>query len=346
MKFVCKKLPHSSSSHPHPFLLTGNFRSNTMMNRMAYSTENHKVPETTNTPYSTSSKRKKILMIVSYILMKAYDKIGLFIGAIYGSYIGHKGTVSITGSSFIIFALCLFAFFLLMRYGKTRLKMKMFGVMLIYHLLLSLGLALLAFFLRIYFQSLLFGFDDLMMMSAILLTDGPQFPTWDCGFMNNAQPGHGAPEQPDVAGNPPVNLELEAQRQRRLEFYRMTHSRFLDQIKDWPGFSIQLQAVEDAYFVQSTIEAYLVEEEDYNPAVIAALRGDLRDVIFYNRTYENELLSPETIHRYVADIRANGTRNSIPYRKVLKAEKRGDISFFDMAASRERMQGILDRRGR
>lgn len=274
-------------------------------------------------------------------------QVSLLMGALLGAYLGQKGTISmaITGAALISYTISLLGLIWLFRYFMTRFRIGLLGFF--YHAIVVLGIALFSFLTRAYLANLLLtpSFDALMLTSALhhVLTDGPQlqFPTWDFFFMDSAQPGHGAPEQPDVAqagnGNPPVNLDLEAQ--RRLEFYTMTQSSFLDQIKDWPGFSIQLQVVEDCYFVQSTIENELVAG-GVNPAMIAENRGNLRDLLFYHKTHENELLSPQTIHRYVASIRENGTRDSIPYRKVLRAVNRGDISFFDMAASRERMLAI------
>lgn len=77
--------------------------------------------------------------------------------------------------------------------------------------------------------------------------------------------------------------------------------------------------------IEKRIEAALVHDGISRVRVLIELNR-LRGVLFYPR---GEPLSPATLARHLEQIALNGTRNSVPYRRVISAIKRYEL-FIDL----------------
>lgn len=73
--------------------------------------------------------------------------------------------------------------------------------------------------------------------------------------------------------------------------------------------------------IENTVEAALVQDGFHSENLFYKI-NEIRSVMFYP---QGKVLSHETYLSYVRDIDANGTRASLPYRRVLNAIRRYDL---------------------
>ena len=124
---------------------------------------------------------------------------------------------------------------------------------------------------------------------------------------------HPIPIPPDIPRlDQPLRTDPERfiELQQRLQIYFLGHHR----ITDLAGFAGRL---ERAVPIERHIEAALVFD-GYAPDRIRFRINEIRGILFTHPT-RMLLLSEQTLDRYLMEIRTNGTRQSAPYMRVVRA---------------------------
>jgi hypothetical protein len=81
--------------------------------------------------------------------------------------------------------------------------------------------------------------------------------------------------------------------------------------------------LETQYLVEIRIEAALCHA-GLDPDIVARQRQHIRDSIFY-RGRSHHMVSAPTLRGYLVDIEERGTYHSVPYQKLMRAVRRGDV---------------------
>ena len=81
------------------------------------------------------------------------------------------------------------------------------------------------------------------------------------------------------------------------------------------GLRRMVSIIDAQFTVEQTVEAALVED-GYSPLSILGGYGEIRGFLHSPR---GTLLSERTYLSYLNQIRESGTRNSVPYRRILEA---------------------------
>lgn len=136
-------------------------------------------------------------------------------------------------------------------------------------------------------------------------------------------PGHEtlAPApQPEI---PRLEPPLIGDRERYMELYHRFNLYYIGrhEIRDLAAFAGRL---ERAVPIERHVEAALVGD-GYAPDQIRLRISQIREILFAHPT-RMLLLSERTLARYLNELETNGTRQSIPYRRVVRAIRNHDIS--------------------
>lgn len=81
------------------------------------------------------------------------------------------------------------------------------------------------------------------------------------------------------------------------------------------GFSRMSSIISNQLIIERSIEAALVDD-GFHPISILKRYGEIRGVL---HSPQGELLSERTYRAYVSQIRERGTRESVPYRRIIQA---------------------------
>lgn len=84
----------------------------------------------------------------------------------------------------------------------------------------------------------------------------------------------------------------------------------------------QMEILEMRMLLERRIEAALIGD-GYRDTDLIRKRFEVRDVLFYNKN--GRPFSKQTLRSYLSQIGNNGTRGSVPYRKVVNAIRKSDI---------------------
>lgn len=82
--------------------------------------------------------------------------------------------------------------------------------------------------------------------------------------------------------------------------------------------------LDSQFIVERHIEAALVDD-GFSPDSIMANHRELRGLI---HSPQGELLAERTYHSYVTQIRERGTRQSLPYLRILRAVRNYDLLLY------------------
>ena len=146
----------------------------------------------------------------------------------------------------------------------------------------------------------------------------PHIPRWETGMPQHA-PGHEI--LPPVPVPPPLIPRLEPplvdDQQRFIELQnRLSIYMLIGPAIDFEGFMGRL---ERAVPIERHIEAALVDD-GYDPNRIRGRIHDIRALLFTDPSPRRvRLLSETTLDQYLNEIQTNGTRQSVPYRRVVQA---------------------------
>ena len=133
----------------------------------------------------------------------------------------------------------------------------------------------------------------------------------------------GAPGHEILHPVPPrLDLPLITDRERFIELQQRFNIYFLGRtrIRDLAEFAGRL---ERAVPIERNIEAALVFD-GYDPDRIRGRINEIRGIIFTHPT-RVLLLSEQTLDRYLNEIQTNGTRQSVPYTRVVRAIRNADL---------------------
>ena len=157
---------------------------------------------------------------------------------------------------------------------------------------------------------------------------GIGFPSADPGIppepgMPQGAPGHEIehpiPPPPEIPRlDQPLISDLERfiELQRRFHFYYLGRHRITD-LAEFAG------RLERAVTIEIHIEAALVFD-GYDPDRIRGRINEIRGVLFTHPT-RALLLSEQTLDRYLNEIETNGTRQSAPYMRVVRAIRNSNL---------------------
>lgn len=130
---------------------------------------------------------------------------------------------------------------------------------------------------------------------------------------------HPIPPPPEI---PRLDQPLISDRERFIELQRRFHFYYLgrNRITDLAEFAGRL---ERAVPIERNIEAALVFD-GYDPDRIRGRINEIRGILFTHPT-RVLLLSEQTLDRYLNEIETNGTRQSAPYMRVVRAIRNSDL---------------------
>ena len=141
-------------------------------------------------------------------------------------------------------------------------------------------------------------------------------------FTPSPSPAQSPGEEPAVPEEAPpmpqqVVLISDAERRRELFDRSLIHHFFR------PDRTLResINVVELQFSIERRVEAALVAD-GFDPASILANRHRIRGVLFYPFW---DLLTERTYRAYVTQIESNGTRESLPYRRVVRAVQNYDL---------------------
>lgn len=143
-------------------------------------------------------------------------------------------------------------------------------------------------------------------------------------YLNSANPEippetgmpQGAPEIQLPPEIPRLDQPLITDQERLMELYQRFNLYYLGrtQIRDLAEFAGRL---ERAVPIERNIEAALVFD-GYDPDRIRGRISEIRGILFTHPT-RVLLLSEQTLDSYLHEIQTNGTRQSVPYMRVVRA---------------------------
>ncbi|OVA01197.1 hypothetical protein BVC80_721g1 [Macleaya cordata] len=135
----------------------------------------------------------------------------------------------------------------------------------------------------------------------------------------------GAPVQ--IAAIPPevpqLDQPLMSDDYRRVELFRRLSLYFIGR-NDAAHLPQVLGILEKQMLLEKKIEAALVHD-GYNPLRIFEARHEIRGILF-NHPTRTLALSESTLDRYLGQIARNGTRQSVPYGRVVRAIRNYDLT--------------------
>lgn len=111
---------------------------------------------------------------------------------------------------------------------------------------------------------------------------------------------------------------------RLQELSRSLNIRFIKR-DGWTEFSSLVSMTYKQAIIDRRIQDVLIND-GYSALSVLAKRGQLRDLIFYRG--DTEPLSEATLNRYLGQISTLGTRDSLPYQKILRAIRNLNIILY------------------
>ena len=133
-------------------------------------------------------------------------------------------------------------------------------------------------------------------------------PTAEAEFPHPVSP---PPPPPDI---PELAQPLLPDYYRRQELAIGLGVQFLGRHNTFADLTEQMEILEMRMLLEKRIEAAL-SSDGYRAQTIIFKRFEIRDVLFYRR--DGQPFSSQTLRRYLSQIATNGTRGSLPYRKVV-----------------------------
>jgi len=135
-------------------------------------------------------------------------------------------------------------------------------------------------------------------------------PTAEAEFPHPVSP---PPPPPDI---PELAQPLLPDYYRRQELAIGLGVQFLGRHNTFADLTEEMEILEMRMLLEKRIEAAL-SSDGYRAQTIIFKRFEIRDVLFYRR--DGQPFSSQTLRRYLSQIATNGTRGSLPYRKVVNA---------------------------
>ncbi|KAM3360790.1 hypothetical protein P3S68_015644 [Capsicum galapagoense] len=154
--------------------------------------------------------------------------------------------------------------------------------------------------------------------------DGRREPSFDPIYppQRDAQP---AIPQPEVQPVPRAILvpELEhpllSDRQRRAELQTRL-AFFFQERNEARHLPIYLGILDKQFLVEKRVEAALVQD-GFSPQMLSRGKWEIRSILFSHPTRVGTAIAENTLNRYLAQMEREGTRQSLPYLRVIRASR-------------------------
>jgi len=109
------------------------------------------------------------------------------------------------------------------------------------------------------------------------------------------------------------DIQRRAELQHRLSFYFIGRN----EPRHLPLF---LGILEKQFLLEKRVEAALVGD-GFPPQIVLARRSEIRNLLFNHPTRGGAALSENTLNRYLGQVERDGTQQSVPYLRVLRAAR-------------------------
>jgi len=154
--------------------------------------------------------------------------------------------------------------------------------------------------------------------------DGRREPSFDPIYPPQRD-GQPAIPQPEVQPVPRAILvpELEhpllSDRQRRAELQTRL-AFFFQERNEARHLPIYLGILDKQFLVEKRVEAALVQD-GFSPQMLSRRKWEIRSILFSHPTRVGTAIAENTLNRYLAQMEREGTRQSLPYLRVIRASR-------------------------